>query len=86
MREDVIATLKKLLITDLFVDVPEDQIGPDDGLQSVIGLDSVGFIELRVLCENRFNINITDADFTPDNFRSINRLANLVNQLQAKVS
>lgn len=84
MEEDAARTIKRLLVTELFVDIPEDEIGGDDGLQSVIGLDSIGFIELRVLCERHFNVQITDGDFTPDNFRTVNRVADLVGRLRAQ--
>jgi Cys-tRNA(Pro)/Cys-tRNA(Cys) deacylase len=85
MRDKVVASRLQMLVKDLFVDVPAERIGEDDGLQSVLGLDSVGFLELRALCENRFGIQIADADFGPDNFRSIGKLADLVVRLHAPV-
>ena len=84
MRDDLIASLRRMIVNDLFVEIPEEQIGLDDGLQSVVGLDSVGFVELRVLCERKFNIEVNDEDYTPENFSSINRLAKLIDRLQAK--
>jgi acyl carrier protein len=83
MNEELTSTLKKILVSNLFVEIPEDQIGLDDGLQSVIGLDSVGFLELRVLCEDKFKVQISDEDFSTDNFRSLNRIASLIANLQA---
>jgi acyl carrier protein len=83
MREDVITALRKMIVNDLFVEIAEDQIGLDDGLRTVVGLDSVGFVELRVLCEQKFNIEISDDDYTPDNFTSIRLLAKLIDQLQS---
>ncbi len=84
MREDIIAGLRKMIVNNLFVEISEDQIGLDDGLRTVVGLDSVGFVELRVLCEQKFNIEINDDDYTPENFTSIRLLANLIDRLQAK--
>jgi acyl carrier protein len=84
MREDLIAALRRIIVNDLFVEIAEEQIGLDDGLRTVIGLDSVGFVELRVLCEQKFNIEINDDDYTPENFTSIRLLANLIDRLQAK--
>jgi acyl carrier protein len=84
MSEDVIDQLRHLIVNDLFVEIPGDQIGLDDGLQTVVGLDSVGFVELRVLCERKFNIEVNDEDYTPENFSSLRRLANMVDRLQAK--
>ena len=83
MRDDLISALRRLIVNDLFVEIPEDQIGLDDGLQSVVGLDSVGFVELRVLCERRFNVEINDDDFTPANFSSLRRLAQFLEGLQS---
>ena len=83
MRDDLIAALRGLLVHQLYVDIPEEQIGLDDGLQKVVGLDSVGFVELRVLCERHFNVQIDDEDYTPENFSSIRRLANLIDCIQA---
>jgi acyl carrier protein len=84
MREDLIASLRKIIVNDLFVEIAENDIGLDDGLRTVVGLDSVGFVELRVLCEQKFNIEINDDDYTPDNFRSINQLVNLIERLQSQ--
>jgi acyl carrier protein len=84
MREDLIASLRKMIVNDLFVEIAENDIGLDDGLRTVIGLDSVGFVDLRVLCEQEFNIVINDDDYTPENFTSIRLLASLIDRLQAE--
>jgi acyl carrier protein len=84
MREDLIAALRKIIVNDLFVEIAEEQIGLDDGLRTVIGLDSVGFVELRVICEQKFNVEVNDEDYTPENFTSIRLLANLIDRLQAQ--
>jgi acyl carrier protein len=86
MREDVIKTLRRMIVNDLFVEIAEDKIGLDDGLRTVIGLDSVGFVELRVLCEQRFNVEINEDDYIPENFTSIRLLADLIDRLQARRS
>jgi acyl carrier protein len=82
MSDDIIATIRRMLVNDLFVELPEDQIGLDDGLQTVVGLDSIGFSELRILCERKFNVQISDDDYNPDNFSSVRRIANLVSRLK----
>ncbi len=79
---DVATALRRIVVNDLFVEIPEEKIGLDDGLRNVVGLDSVGFVELRVLCEQRFNVQINDEDYTPENFSSIARLASLIERLQ----
>ncbi|AYN41982.1 acyl carrier protein [Streptomyces dangxiongensis] len=81
--ETLEATLKEILVDDLFLDVPAERIGDDDGLQDVLGLDSLGFVELRAQCEQRFGVTITDAEFTPVHFRSVRTVAGLVRTLRA---
>jgi acyl carrier protein len=79
---DIERAIGSILVTDLFVEVPEDRITPDDRLRGDLGLDSLGFVELRVQCENTFGITISDDDFTPENFTSIRTVADLVRTLQ----
>jgi acyl carrier protein len=79
---DIELTIGSMLVTDLFVEVPEARLTPDDQLRSDLGLDSLGFVELRVRCEDTFGITISDTDFTPENFTSIRTIADLVRTLQ----
>jgi acyl carrier protein len=80
MNEELVSAIKQMLITDLFVEMADEQIGPDDGLHSVLGLDSVGLLELRVLCEKRYAVAITDEEFAK--VRSVRTLAELVERLR----
>ncbi|GAA1324722.1 acyl carrier protein [Pseudonocardia xinjiangensis] len=79
---DIERAIGSLLVADLFVEVPEDRMSPEDRLRGDLGLDSLGFVELRVQCENTFGVTISDADFTPENFTSIRSVADLVRTLQ----
>jgi acyl carrier protein len=80
--DDVVKKLKSLLISDLFVEQPEHAIGLDDGLQSVLGVDSLGFLELKLLCEQHFGVAIADREFNDTNFSSVRRIADLVMRLR----
>ena len=82
MHDRIITTLKGLLIQRLFVEIPPEQIGLDDGLQTVVGLDSVAFKELQILCENQFGIVISDEEFSPENFRSLGSLSCFIERKQ----
>jgi acyl carrier protein len=73
--------IKDILIEYLFVEVPAAEMDPDDGLRDVFGLDSVGFVELRVQCEDRFGVSIADDEFVPENFSTIRTVAELVGRL-----
>ncbi|MCE7004701.1 acyl carrier protein [Kibdelosporangium philippinense] len=79
---DIERSIGSMLVTDLFVEIPEDRMTPDDRLRGDLGLDSLGFVELRVQCENTFGITISDAEFTPENFTSIRTVADLVRTLR----
>ncbi|WP_232838145.1 acyl carrier protein [Streptomyces geranii] len=78
-------TLRKILVDDLFVSVPQAEIGLDDGLRDILGLDSLGFTELRTQCEYAFDITISDEDFVPENFSTVRDLARLVTRLSEPV-
>ncbi|WP_052422985.1 type I polyketide synthase [Nonomuraea candida] len=79
---DIERAIGSMLVTNLFVEVPESRLTPDDRLRGDLGLDSLGFVELRVQCEDTFGITISDAHFTPENFTSIRTVADLVRTLQ----
>lgn len=74
--------IKSILAQDLFVEVPPEEMQQDDSLRDVFGLDSVGFVELRVQLEQRFRVSVPDDDFTPDSFDTIRDLVALVDRLQ----
>jgi acyl carrier protein len=81
MRDDIIATIRRTLVNDLFAELSEEQIGLDDGLQAVVGLDSIAVGELRIICERKFDVQISDDDYSPENFSSVRRLADLIDRL-----
>lgn len=80
---DIETTIKTILVNDLFINVPKSEIGLDDGLRDKLGLDSLGFSELRSQCEYTFEVKIEDADFNPKHFSTIRALTSLLNNLLA---
>lgn len=74
-KQSVIERIKKIVATQLDVDIPIDQIGNEDGFLSAIGVDSIGFIELRYQCEAEFDIKVKDEEFTPKNFLNCETLS-----------
>jgi len=79
---NVAESIKDILAADIFVEVPPDEMDEDDSLRDVFGLDSVGFVELRVQCQNRFGVTISTDDFTPENFATIGSVCALVERLR----
>ncbi|MBI3688125.1 MAG: acyl carrier protein [Actinobacteria bacterium] len=76
-------TVRRILVDDIFVEVPVESMNDDDSLRDVFGLDSLGFVELRVQCQQAFDVKITNDDFTPDNFATIRSVRELVERLLA---
>ncbi|RMI46281.1 acyl carrier protein [Streptomyces triticirhizae] len=63
------------------VEVPVGRMDADDSLRDVYGLDSLGFVELRVLCEENFGITISEDDFSPEHFATLGAVVSLVERL-----
>lgn len=79
---DIEKAITQILVNEVFVSVPQSQIKVDDGLLDILGLDSLGFIELRTQCEDVFGVRISDDDFRPENFASVRTVAQLVSRLR----
>jgi acyl carrier protein len=77
-RQQIVDRLRHVVATRLDVDISPDRIGLTDGFQSVIGIDSIGFIELKYQCEEEFGIRIQESEFVPDNFLNCDALAGFV--------
>jgi acyl carrier protein len=83
-RMDVQQTIKGILAAEINVDVALHRMTSEDGLRDIYGLDSIGFVELRVQCEDAFGITITDDEFAPENFATLGSITALVeSKLQA---
>ncbi|ORT56860.1 coronafacic acid synthetase [Streptomyces sp. CB03238] len=78
---DVMRTVKGILVSEVQVEVPPDRMNPGDSLRDGYGLDSLGFVELRVQCEEIFGIHISDEDFTHESFATLGGVVSLVERL-----
>ena len=72
--------LRDILIENLFVEFEKDKILPTHSFRQDLGIDSLGFVELREQVEKRFSIVISDDNFTPENFSTISSLTSLINR------
>lgn len=77
--------LRDILIEDLFVELPKDKILSTYSFRQDLGIDSLGFVELREQAEKRFRIVISDEDFTPENFATISSLTSLIDRCSSAV-
>jgi acyl carrier protein len=83
---DAVEIVKDILVTRLYVELNPSDISVDDHFHRDLGLDSLGFIELRCAVEERFDINVSDEEFNPDNFISIRTLCAFVEKAQSAIS
>jgi acyl carrier protein len=72
--------LRDILIEDLFVEFEKDKIFTTASLRQDLGIDSLGFVELKAQVERRFGIVISEDEFTPENFSTLSSLAGLIDR------
>jgi acyl carrier protein len=77
--------VRDILIEDLFVEFEKDRILPTYSLRQDLGIDSLGFVELREQVEKRFSIVISDDDFTPENFATLSSLTSLITRCRSAI-
>lgn len=75
---DIEDCIRDILIEDLFVELAKDQILATASLRDEIGLDSLGFVELKTRVEKRFGIVIPDEDFTPETFSTLSSITRMI--------
>jgi acyl carrier protein len=73
-NKGILDQLRKILVDDLFVAVPAEEIKETDELGPRLGLDSIGFIELAVIVSNRYKIKAAEADVAQGHFATLGRL------------
>jgi acyl carrier protein len=80
MMSSIEDRLRDILIEDLFVELDKDRILLTASLRQDLGIDSLGFVELKAQIEKQFSIAISEDDFTPENFSTILSLTALINR------
>ena len=77
-KETIVKELKKVLVEDLFVSIPEGEIKLEDSLSTDLGVDSVGLVELVTILEDKYGIEISDDEAARENLWTLERLSSLV--------
>ncbi len=82
---DINEELKKIIVKDLFLeDITWDEIDDDAPLFGEgLGLDSLDAVELVVIIQKYFNVEIKDMDEGRIAFQSINSLASFIKERQS---
>ena len=81
-----ITQIKNILVDELFIAVPADEISEDASIANDLGLDSVGFVELGALVSEKFGVTVEDKDLTDGDFATINAIWEFVSKARAKAA
>ena len=76
--DDAKTMLKKIMIDELFIEIPEAKIKDDDAIGTDLGLDSVGYVELATILRERLGVPIKESDVTSGAFATIGSLAEFI--------
>lgn len=71
--------IKTMIVERLFLSVEPSSIADDAPLMETFGVDSVSLFELVVGLEDEFGVSLDDSNFSPEMFRDVNSIAELVN-------
>ena len=74
----IISSLKQILVHDLNVGVPIEDIEPDASLEQDLKIDSVALVELIAAIESRFEFSFQDADLVTASFANLRVLAGVI--------
>ena len=77
---DLKQELKQMIVERLFLNVEPREIPDDAPLMEQYGIDSVALFELVVGLEDEFGVVMEDVDFQIDTFKSVNSIAEFVEQ------
>ena len=76
-KEEIISVLQKKIANEI-LNMPEKLIAPDESIISSGLIDSFSLVDLALLVEDNFNIQIEDTELNADIFDSIYQLAELI--------
>ena len=74
----VIEKLRAYVLDTYLFTSDQDALGNDDSFLDKGIIDSTGILELVMFLEEQFGVKVDDSELLPENFDSINRLAQFV--------
>jgi acyl carrier protein len=75
---DIESEIKSFIAKNLLYSGDGFKYGEDVSFLEEGIVDSIGVMELVAFVEEKYQIQVNDQDVTPDNFDSVNRLANYI--------
>ena len=81
---DLRARIKEMLVKNLMLQTPADQIGDDQPLfgPDGLGLDSIDALELVVSMEKTFGVGVPNSDVAATALRSVNTIHDYIVEKQ----
>jgi acyl carrier protein len=76
-RNQVINDIKHILVEELFIDIPEEEIKEEDAF-AALGLDSVGGLELVTIVEDKYHIHLEEEEDLAENSATIVAFADYI--------
>lgn len=77
-RVNILEDLKHILVDELFVEIPKEEIDEKDQLFTGIGLDSIGFIEMVTIIEDKYKVKIENEENLPENSNTLGSFADYI--------
>ena len=69
--------IEQILVREISIILGGEPVGEDVPLHE-LGLDSMGFVELLVFIEKKFNLKLIESGLGRENFKTVRALANRI--------
>lgn len=76
----ILKGLEKFLLSDIASHLGKKALDPDENLLEQSIIDSLGILKLVTFLEESYGIQVIDEDIVPENFQSLNSMANFIEQ------
>ena len=75
---DIRAEVEKFLLTEVATGIDKKSLAPDEDLLMQGIIDSLGILKLVLFMEKSFGIKVNNEEMIPENFQTLNALAEFV--------
>lgn len=88
IQDEIAKKVHEFLIEEVIEDADEDdfELGFDENLLTDVGIDSMGMLRMVGFIESEYDISISPAFFTIENFKSVATISVFVSTLIAENS
>lgn len=76
----ILENLKKILLTEIAVDLGKKSLDADEDLLEQGIIDSLGIMKLVLFMEETYGIAVADEEVVPENFQTVSMMVRFVEQ------